>query len=237
MKLYRTFFIAALLGVSACSHSPAGHKTVAADPDHGGIERFAKSNIDEVIELHQRAVIRDLKTLMLKLYRRNPDQRHDKHARTIEESVELIFSMPMAALHPDWVRKKGTEIIPLAFDDAYLDDRVFAFIVGLRKMLMASYDNHTEFYYLTSIDEQKLYNSARNIEIAAWMLADKRDGNDRLYILSDSVENEQRNLSYQRLIGRMIATQDNIADIVDHKEGRIVRTVVTRAVSMVFVPL
>ena len=102
---------------------------------------------------------------------------------------------------------------------------------------MASYDNHTEFFFLTSLSEQKLYNSARNIEIAAWLLAETRDKNGKLLIVSDSVEKEIRNLSYQRLIGRMIATQDNLATIISHKEGRLIKTVVVKAASMMFLPI
>lgn len=102
---------------------------------------------------------------------------------------------------------------------------------------MAAYDNHTDFYYLTSIDEQKLYNSARNIEIAAWLLAEKRNVDGELYLLSDSLENERRNLSYQRLLGQMIATQDNLAEIVSHKTGRLIKTVVVKAASLMFLPI
>jgi hypothetical protein len=223
--------------VSGCNHNPNEPKVVAADPDSGGLERFGKSDIDEVVELHQRTVIYDLKLMMAKLYRRNPNQRHDKRARTIEQSVELVFSMPLSQLHPLWNNKKGTDIIHLAFNEQFKGDRVFAFIVGLRKMLMASYDNNTEFYYLTSLNEQKLYNSARNIEIAAWMLSAKKKSNDQLFLLSDSFDKEHRNLSFQRLIGKMIATQDNLANIIDHKEGRIIRTTVVRSASLVFFPI
>jgi hypothetical protein len=56
-------------------------------------------------------------------------------------------------------------------------------------------------------------------------------------MLSDSLAGEKRNLSYQRLIGRMIATQDNLAQIVSHKTGRIIKTVVVRAATMVFLPI
>ena len=102
---------------------------------------------------------------------------------------------------------------------------------------MASYNDKTEFFYLTSIDQQKLYNSARNLEIAAWLLAEKRDQDGNLLILSDSLADEQRNLSYQRLIGRMIATQDNLAEIISHKTGRIIKTFVVRAATAVFLPI
>lgn len=203
-----------------------------------GIERLAKSDIDEVIELHQQAVMRDLKKLMIKLYKRNPGQRYDREQRDIRASVELTFSRPSNFRYANYQHiDKPTDIVRLALDENYRGDRVLAFIVGLKRMLMASYDNKTEFFYLTSVDQQKLYNSARNIEIAAWLLANGRDAEGKLLLLSDSLDDENRNLSYQRLIGRMIATQDNLAQIISQKTGRIIKTVVVRAATMVFLPI
>ncbi|NOQ93619.1 MAG: hypothetical protein GQ547_03165 [Methylophaga sp.] len=213
-------------------------KVVAADPDEAGISRLAKSDINEVVELHQRAVMRDLEILMLKLYRRNPTGRHDQEQRTIEESVDLFFSRAHNEGYPQWKTMVPNDIVRIALDETYQGtDRIVPFIFGLRKMLMSSYDDHIAFYYLTSISEQKLYNSARNIEIAAWMLAEHRTIQGDILILSDSLEGEQRNLSYQRLIGRMIATQDNLAEIIAHKSGRLIKTVVVKAASMVFLPI
>jgi hypothetical protein len=203
-----------------------------------GLSSLAKSDIGEVIETHQRAVMADLKDLMVKLYKRNPSTRYDREKRTVEESVDYTFGLPFDYPYKGFKHlDKPTDIVRLALSEDYKGDRVLAFIVGLRKMLMASYDNHTEFFYLTSIDEQKLYNSARNIEIAAWLMANKRDEQGELLMLSDSLEAEIRNLSYQRLIGKMIATQDNIATIISQKEGRLIKTVVVKAASMVFLPI
>ena len=213
-------------------------KVAASDPDNAGLSYLAKSDINEVIEYHQRAVIRNLKKLRLKLYRRNPKGRHDKAIRSIEASVDLVFSRAHDEGYPQWNTILSTDIVRIALDETYQgSDRVLPFIIGLRKMIMASYDNHTEFYFLTSIDQQKLYNSARNIEISAWMLAENRDLDGQLLLLSDSLENEQRNLSYQRLIGRMIATQDNLAEIISNKNGRLIKTVVVKAASMIFLPI
>ncbi|WP_438970792.1 hypothetical protein [Methylophaga sp.] len=205
---------------------------------NAGLSRLAKSDVDEVIEIHQKAVLGDLKKLMVKLYKRNPNLRYDREIRSIKASVDLTFSRRFDFNYPEFKRiKKPTDIVRLAMDERYQGDRVLAFIVGLRKMLMASYDNHQEFFYLTSIDQQKLYNSARNIEIAAWLLAKKRDRDGNLLILSDSLSEETRNLSYQRLIGRMIATQDNLALVISQKTGRIIKTFVVRAASLVFLPI
>lgn len=238
MKVFRIFIIVLCVSLFGCMPISQQSKVAASDPDDDGVSYLAKSDIGEVIEYHQRAVIRDLKKLMLKLYRRNPKGRHDKAVRSIEESVDLVFSQAHNKGYPQWGQLKGTDIVRIALDASYQgSDRVLPFIVGLRKMLMASYDNHTEFYFLTSIDQQKLYNSARNIETSAWMLAEHHDINGQILLLSDSLENEKRNLSYQRLIGRMIATQDNLAEIIANKTGRLIKTVVVKAASMIFLPI
>lgn len=234
MKLATFLIVVLCLTLSACT----GQKVVASDPDNAGISRLAKSDINEVVELHQRAVMHDLKSLMLKLYKRNPAGRHDKDERDIKTSVDLFFSRPHDHYFTHWQKMGATDIIRVALDETYQgSDRVLPFIFGMRKMMMASYDNHTEFFYFTSIDGQKLYNSARNIEIAAWMLAEKRDIKGNILLLSDSLAEEQRNLSYQRLFGEMIATQDNLAEIIARKNGRLIKTVVVKAASMMFLPI
>ncbi len=201
------------------------------------LAQFGKSTVDEVIELHQQRVMQDLKTLTLKLYRRNPNERHDRGKRSLEDSVARLFNYPAHVGFAKWKNTKPTDILRDALSTDYQGDRVLAFTVGMRRMLMASYNNQTEFYYLTEIDAQKLYNSARNIEIAAWLLATKRDSNGERILLSDSSKSLERNLSFQRLIGGMIATQDNLSQIIAEKEGRLVKNIVVQAASMAFLPI
>lgn len=212
-------------------------RVVAGKPDELSLSRLGKSDINEVVEYHQHAVMRDLRQLMIKLYYRNPNQQHDKDKRSIEQSVARVFARSSAFGFEQWQGVKPTDIIRIALDQSYTGDRVLAFTIGLRRMLMAAYDDHTEFYYLTSIDPQKLYNSARNIEIAAWMIAEKTDLKGMPLLLSDSLPTEERNVSYQRSFGRMIATQDNMAEMLSFKNGRMLKTVLQSAASMAFLPI
>jgi hypothetical protein len=238
MSLSRLVVVFLFCFLTACFQTPYKDKMAAADLRDAGVSRLAKSDIDEVIELHQHAVMKDLKQLMIKLYYRNPSQRFDKDKRSVETSVDLVFKRPYYYGYKHWDGLTGSEIIRLALDpDYHVNDRILPLIVGLRKMLMASYENETRFYYLTDLNEQKLYNSARNIEIAAWLLSEKKDEHGQLLLVSDSIGQESRNLSFQRLIGKMIATQDNLASIISFKEGRVVKTVVIKAASMAFLPI
>ena len=62
---------------------------------------------------------------------------------------------------------------------------VAAFIAGMGSMLNAAFEEKTEFFMLDDLDPQKLYNSARNLEIAAWKLANARDAGGALLLLSN----------------------------------------------------
>lgn len=230
MSVFKALLLLLLtLSLSAC----AGTNSQGENP----ITNLAKGTIDEVIEIHQQAVLADLRLLMLKLYKRNPMQRHDLGERPLEQSVARVFDRQFIPREAAWMTVVPTDLVRLSLSPGYEGDRVLAYIFGLKRMLMAAYGNHENFYYTTSIDAQKLYNSARNLEIAAWLIADKRDDDGRLLLISDSMNGQVRNLSFQRLWGRMIATQDNLSLVMAEKTDRVIKTVVVQAASMVFLPI
>ena len=229
MSVYKAFLLALTLLLSAC----AGNGSQDGNP----ISNLAKGPIDTVIEIHQQQLMADLQMLMLKLYKRNPMQRHDLGERALEQSVARVFDGRFVPEESAWVTMVPTDLVRLSLAPGYDGDRVLAYVFGLKRMLMASYDNHENFYYTTSIDAQKLYNSARNLEIAAWLIAEKRDDNGKRLLISDTMRGDVRNLSFQRLWGRMIATQDNLSLVMARKTDRVIKTVVVQAASMVFLPI
>jgi hypothetical protein len=122
----------------------------------------------------------------------------------------------------------------LALKPEYGGDRVFAFGVGLASMVFLAYNGKTEFYLPESLDPQKLYNSARNIEIAAWKLANARDSRGQPLLLSNDMAGDVRNLSFEREFGKMIAYQDVMAQIAAQRTNRIIRRVVQTLATAVF---
>jgi hypothetical protein len=132
---------------------------------------------------------------------------------------------------------RGTEAIVLALKPEYAGDRVFAFGVGIASMIFISYNEKTEFYLTDTYDPQKLYNSARNIEIAAWKLANARDARGEPLLLSNEIAGDARNLSFEREFGKMIAYQDVMADIAAQRTNRIIRKVVQTLATAVFLPI
>jgi hypothetical protein len=61
--------------------------------------------------------------------------------------------------------------LSLALGPDFKGDRVAAFVIASADMLVTAHGGKTAFYLIDSLDAQYLYNAARNIEIAVWMLS------------------------------------------------------------------
>jgi adenosyl cobinamide kinase/adenosyl cobinamide phosphate guanylyltransferase len=105
-------------------------------------------------------------------------------------------------------------------------------------MIMQAYGNRTEFLLLDRVDPQKLYNAARNIEVAAWKLSISRDADGRPMLLSNEIGADGvQNLSFEREIGKLIAYQDTIARVVAERTNRTIRFVVQGVALKAFLPI
>lgn len=200
------------------------------------IKDIAKTNIDKVSEIHLQASTDYIKNLTTKLYKRNPSELRKLPGETIESRLEAIFQCPVTGGYEELEYKTGTEAMLLGFDTSYNGDRVFAVMYGLYTMVLHSYNNKCELYLLDTLSEQGLYNSARNIEILAWRLSNKRKEDGSLFLLTNSMDTTVTNLSYERLFGKLIATQDSMAVIVSGQTGRMIKEVVQFA-GMAFLPI
>ncbi len=87
-------------------------------------------------------------------------------------------------------------------------------------MIAHAYDDKTQFYLTDSLDAQRLYNAARNLEIAAWKLANARGTNGELLLLSNEMSGGALNLSFEREIGKLIAYQDTLALVMAQRTNR-----------------
>ena len=86
------------------------------------------------------------------------------------------------------------------------------------------------------LDAQKLYNSARNLEIVAWRLSHSIKPNGEFYLLSNNTDGEI-NLSFERLLGKMIALQDMMASITADRSRRTINRVIHGIASIIFLPV
>ena len=189
-----------------------------------GISQIVKSDIDNVLEVHVDESRRLLRELMSKLYKRNPRELKKSSYKMAEENIVRLFDLEHTWNFPELEGTHDVASIRLVFNGKYQGDRVFVFISGLMSMIMKSYNYKSKFYMIDSVDPQKLYNSARNLEIAAWKLNNDHDLQGNLFLMSNSLPNEEiRNLSYERIFGKLIAVQDNIAIIMAGKKSRTIK--------------
>ncbi len=199
---------------------------------------FAKTDIDSAIEIHLQESLASARLLTDKLYRRNPREWRRGGYASRDAAVNRAFDPKFAWTFPELGNARGVDALQLAFRPEFAGDRVFAFGVGLGSMIMQSYGDQTEFFLLDQLDPQKLYNAARNIEVAAWKLATTRDADGQPLLLSNEIGADGvQNLSYEREIGKLIAYQDSLARVIAERTNRNIRFVVQGAALKVFLPL
>ena len=174
---------------------------------------------------------------MEKLYRRNPREWRKGNDSSMDAALARAFDPRSGFRFAELGNARGADAIVLALKPEYGGDRVFAFGVGLASMIFLAYNEKTEFYLTNSFDPQKLYNSARNIEIAAWKLANARGARGEPLLLSNEIAGDARNLSFEREFGKMIAYQDVMAQIAAQRTNRIIRRVVQTLATAVFLPI
>jgi hypothetical protein len=200
------------------------------------IKNFAKTDIDVVSEIHMNQAISLLKTLTQKLYKRNPFELQKVKGRTIDSRLQQIFQCPALEKHPELDFKDSTDAILLGLEPEFKGDRIFALMVGLYTMIHKSYNSKCELFMLDYLNEQTLYNSARNIEIFIWRLKNRYTDNGRLFVLTNSLDGEVENLSYERIFAKLISLQDTMALIVATRTGRMIKEAVQIA-GMAFLPI
>ncbi len=124
----------------------------------------------------------------------------------------------------------------LGFEPEYKGDRIFATIYGLYTMIFKSYNSKCELFVLDYLNEQNLYNSARNIEIFVWRLKTRKDNRGNVLIITNSFDGDVKNLSYERIFGKIISLQDTMSIIISNRTGRVIKEVVQIA-GMAFLPI
>lgn len=231
----RVLLVAAVLSLAGgCSGSG---KKDSPKKSSFSVKSLAKTDIDNVLDIHVQEVRYHLRALMVKLYKRNPRELEKSRYPDPEKNIARIFDEQHYWKFEELQNRKGVDAIRLAFDQTFEGDRVFAFVLGLTSMLMAAYGDRTEFYILDKVDPQKLYNSARNVEIAVWKLGHDVDIGGQLYLYTNSLPGEEINLSYERLFGKIIATQDNIAIIIANSTNRLIKKTIQSVATAVFLPI
>jgi len=204
------------------------------------IKQLAKGDIDFVADRHREILEEHTYTLLEKLYRRNPKELHKTPGATIDSQRQRLASM-LVENQPLLIDElEGVALLAKAFEvnnSNRHEDRVFLLVGGLLSMLHKSYSYRNSFYLFDNLDQQKLYHCARNIEVLAWRLRISLDTNGQPLLLSNGLSAGAINLSFERLLGKMIALQDMMAQVTADSSRRTINKVAHSVASIVFIPL
>ncbi|MGZ8258107.1 MAG: hypothetical protein ACXWTR_02910 [Methylotenera sp.] len=213
-------------------------KSIPEQQDRSTIKQLGKGDFDRMADVEMRENTESLRILMYKLYKRNPHELQKSTSDVAEKMVNWVFDGE-AQHHYNFEainNLQDTEAIFLAFKPDYTGDRVLPFIVGLHTMLLKAHDGKTDFYLTDSLDPQHIYNVARNIEIAAWKLSNARDESGALYLLTNEINDNERNLSFEREFGKIIGRTDLYAVALAEKSQRLISRIMQNLATALFLP-
>ncbi|MCU0932927.1 MAG: hypothetical protein MUE86_00480 [Thiobacillaceae bacterium] len=226
-----------LLLLTGCAGTSIQRKDGTTSNRAFSVAHLAKTDADILSELTQREVLNGLRTLTEKLYRRNPQEYRKVGLESVEAASARLFEQVAKWQHSPLARADWQDGFRQAFQENFEGDRVYAFMGALTSMLMAAYNHKTEFFLPDDLSAQKLYNSARNIEVAVWKLSSARTGQGGRFLLSNSMEGETQNLSFEREFGKLIAQQDLLALYMEERSHRTISRVFQSMTSFVFLPI
>jgi len=228
------FFISMLLSFLLIQTSNAKE---IVEPDRQSGSQLGKSDFDRMADHEIRENIQSLKSLMIKLYKRNPVELKKSTSEDAEKMVNWVFNGNHNWNFEAINNAQGTDAIYLTFNDDYKGDRVLPFIVGIYTMLIKAHGGKKEFYLFDSIDPQLLYNASRNVEIAAWKLSNTKDTAGNLFLLANEINQKENNLSFEREFGKIIGRTDFVAFTLSEKMERSITRIIQNLATGLLIPI
>ncbi|KAB2927721.1 MAG: hypothetical protein F9K30_03060 [Dechloromonas sp.] len=230
--MYRlAFAMVLLLAGCATELNRAGRTESRVD-----VKYLAKTEIDRVADANRSELVDGLLLIADKLYKRNPKEWRKGGQPSREAAVDRLRRRHFHSWPELGGRREG-QAAALAFTEVYDGDRVAALVFGLLTMVDAAFEHKEEFFILDGLNEMKLYNCARNMEIAIWKLGNDRNMAGQLFLLSNELDPANRNLSFEREFGRQTGLLDFMARIVADRNGRTLSRLTQSVVSSVFLPV
>lgn len=212
------FLPGVLLQLGCASDAPTPRGQVHGSGFTGS--ELLQSEGNRIAEAAMRANLQSLLLLADKLYRRNPAEWRKSDA-TREAAVARLTAVlegrqAWTALGP----ARDVAALSLALSPGFEGDRVGAFIAACADTIVTAHGGRRSFYYLDGIDAQHVYNAARNMEIALWILNTRRGTNGDPLLRANELGPDARNLSFEREFGKIIGRLDLIATTLTERHRR-----------------
>ena len=233
-KFYYIFFYL-LLSIYCIIQNSSAKEIV--EPDRQSSNQFGKTDFDRMADHEIRENIQSLKTLMIKLYKRNPSELKKSTSDDAEKMVNWVFNGNHNWNFDAINNAQSTDAIYLAFNEEYKGDRVLPFIVGIYTMLIKAHGGKKEFYLFDSIDPQLLYNTSRNIEMAVWKLSNSKNSSGKPFLLTNELNGKENNLSFEREFGKIIGRTDFLAFTLSEKMERSIAKIIQNLATGLLIPI
>lgn len=183
---------------------------------------MAQTDFNRTVTIAMRDNLDSLYRLLEKLYRRNPAEWRKSGAPDLETAIKKGHAAiengkapaPLGGL-------TDIQVLSVALDPDYTGDRVVAFVFGLADTIVQAHNGKTRFYVVDALDAQRVYNAARNVEIAAWMLSTRKNSLGQPLLLSNEITPEASNLSFEREFGQLVGRLDLVANLLDENLRRV----------------
>ncbi len=207
------------------------------EPDRQSGNQLGKTDFDRMADHEIRENIQSLRTLMIKLYKRNPSELKKSTSDDAEKMVNWVFNGNHNWNFEAINNVQGTDAIYLAFNEEYKGDRVLPFIVGIYTMLIKAHGGKKEFYLFDSVDPQLLYNASRNIETAVWKLSNAKNSTGKPFLLANELTEKENNLSFEREFGKIIGRTDFLAFTLSEKMERSITRIIQNVATGLLIPI
>jgi hypothetical protein len=212
--------LAAAMGTGCVSYQDA-------PTEHGKVRStamtsadLAQTDINRMATLGMRANLESLYRLADKLYKRNPREWRKGGAATQAQAMtQLRAAIEGRHRLPDLKDLRDVKALSLSLDPTFSGDRVAAFVFSLSDTIVAAHGGATVFYLSDGLDAQRIYNAARNVEIAAWLLSSRHDAMGKPLLVANELT-DVRNVSFEREFGKIIGRLDLLAEMLDEKYRR-----------------
>jgi hypothetical protein len=213
------------------------HAKEIVEPDRQSGNQLGKTDFDRMADHEIRENIQSLRTLMIKLYKRNPSELKKSTSDDAEKMVNWVFNGNHNWNFEAINNVQGTDAIYLAFNEEYKGDRVLPFIVGIYTMLIKAHGGKKEFYLFDSVDPQLLYNASRNIETAVWKLSNAKNSTGKPFLLANELTEKENNLSFEREFGKIIGRTDFLAFTLSEKMERSITRIIQNVATGLLIPI
>jgi len=200
-------------------------------------KNITKSDIDIVTEIHINNAKSEVEDLIIKLYKLNPAyiKKNEKFNSVSDVIIDIFKIVDIEKI--DVTGQENIDLVLKGFEEDFSGDRIYFITKGLYGMINASY-NYKEKFYLTDqkLNSKKIMNTATNIETLVWRLSNTKV-NNIILIKTNNTDGLKMNLSFERLFGKLINNQENMARIISSQEGRIIQKAAKKIVSTIFLPI